>query len=366
MNEDRKNNGNKETEEEMEDEKQGMFFGNRTAWIIVLVSTLLIGIVSGIASGSVVSFSVGIVIGLTVFLALIIGSLVNGYRAIPHKYEWIVEQFGKYVGEPLEPGVWFKAPLFVKIKARVYMGEQIMELFLDEAVTTTYSGGGDVEFVDESAPVQSRVFFRIIDSAKAIYNIIDVFRGVEEKTDGALRSYLGKYTIDQATQLKIHFKKYHVFNGIKVDESGGGIVPPEKTATEQEILNNWGVEISEIVITDIVLPDRAKKERARLLAAEKDVQVAEKRKQERIIGGEAEKKTLDLEGQGIERKIKRITASGASPSEAVGLLQKFKLYENIGQNAVIVESGDSLPGSGAKFGAGFAKGSEAAQPKSEK
>lgn len=362
-------NGVEKGEVEKKDEEKTTKNYNRLIWFWFSVITVAISLAVGGATNYLLkayiyNYVFGAVAGVTGALVLWVPTIILAWRQVPHMEEWIIEALGEYTGKPRKAGLTFVFPYFylVRVRSQVYLGEQIMELYLDEKVTGKYSGGGDIEFKDGSASIIAKVFFILRDAKKATYNIADVFRGIEEKMDGALRSYLGQYTIDEATRLKVHFKKGVILNGIRCNEKGPeSDALGEKTPAEQYMLNEWGAEITNIIITDIVLPEEIQKQRIKVLEAAKDAEAAKSLAEKRKTLAEGEKVALGKEGEGFRKKIEEIVASGVAPTEAVTLLQKLELYKNIGQNAVIIESGDTTAGAGAKFGAGFGKSSAVAK-----
>lgn len=330
--------------------------------IATLISLIIIGIL-GIGLANIfwtllLTFLTGIIVcGTTLLLS---------WNSIPEKNQWIVEEFGDYIDTPLEPGLHLIFPFFqeflIKIEAKVYMGMQIMELYLDEKIKSGF-GGSSVDFADGSATVEARVLFTIKDAAKATYSSADIFKVIEEKMDNALRSYLGHYSIDQTSKLKVHFDKYKILNGIIIRESEDGKLTEHKTAEvissggmEKEILDKLGVEIDEILVTDIVLPEEIKTQRRKIIEAAKNLEASGYEADQIKLLAEANKEALNLNGAGLGQQIGHLLDKDIPPEAAVELIKKLKLFEQIKENALIIESGGAEAGKGAKFGSGFGKG----------
>ncbi len=303
----------------------------------------------------------------------------QAWTQIPEKWEYILEVLGSYSGSPLTAGLHFIFPYFnfMHIRSRVFMGTQLMPLYLRKKKSEKdEDSAGEVDFKDGSAPVDAKVFFRIINSAKATYEIDDVFAGIEEKIDSALRAYLGNYKIDEAVKLKIHFDLHRILNGILVREDENGqiretLAPKEKVEeikTTKESIESWGVIIESIVVKDIDLPVEIRELRRKVLEAEKETEAANYKAAERITLAKAEEEALERIGVGLGKELQRMVESGQiTPERAADLVAQLKLYDKLGDKAVILPeaggrfgggTGDTV-GEGARFGAGFSVAAEA-------
>lgn len=346
----------------------GLTLSRKAIWIIFFgLLAILSGTISGISY--VLTYKLWTLsIGAVFAVVIAVTTLLLAWTQIPEKHEWIIEILGSYIGKPLNSGLHFIFPYFdlVHIRAKVYTGTLIMDLYMDESVKEGY-GGGAVDFKDGSASVVAKVLFHFADSAKATYEIGNPYKGIEERMDAALRAYLSKYTIDEASLLRVYFSLPIVFNGIKIkdDDDLAEIKKKDaecknhKTPVEDD-LDKWGVKIDSMVVTDIVLPEVIKELRRKVLEASKEAEAAEFTAKKTVTLAKGEMKA-DIEiGTGIGMKLKNMSDIGnVRPEDAILLLKSYKLYDNIGDNAVIIDSGTSgSSGSseGVKFGAGFGKG----------
>ena len=367
-------------------EKEITMFTPIKAWIgfFILyfgIGTILFFLAKTSGSVYVVSFSVVWAILLLVFI-------IWSWNVITHQHQWIIEFFGKYTGEPLHPGLKFIFPLFTTLRSNNYMGEQIMELYLDEK-ENDLMGGGVVDFKDASAPVEAKAFIQIKDSALATYEISNVFKGIEERLDSALRAFLANYTIDEAGSLKTYFKVGIILNGILVEKKEGQPVcyrdvngeevslkpgndstiilsdgTEKKPAVLKEI-EKWGVTVNTIVITDVILSNEIRTQRRKVLEEDQKAQAAKFTKQAIITASEGalqvaknkadgEEYAFDQRGRGMRKQLKNVSKAGLSGKEASDHITKTKLYENIGDKAVILETSGTAVGQGAHIGAGAA------------
>ena len=264
------------------------------------------------------------------------------------------------------------------------MGQQQMGLYLDEGQNDKY-GFGHVDFLDGSAPIVATAYFTIINSMKAAYDIDDILKGMEEKLDGAIRTYLGGYKIDDVNHLKVQFDTARILNGeVVIDHETPRIKTKEDSRIYMEILKDWGTEINTIVISDIVLSDDQKEIRRELLKAEKAVEIAEQEvkmakfeKERVIIVSEGKKKSLSIEaegrkealmseGKGMSSQISSVKSAGINSSASAAYLAEMKKWDSIGDKTVIIDGGsDSLSGMGAKFASGSKAFSTAVSETSE-
>lgn len=305
------------------------------------------------------------------FFALWGVTLVRGFYETPTMYTDIIECLGVYVGEPYNPGPHILFPYFnfEKIKARVYLGDQKLGLYLDENTES-----GDVEFEDSSASLWAYFFFRITDPEKANYQVDDVIGSVKEKAEHVLRSFFGVYKLDEAITLKGFFKLENVVTLLdKSDDSPERVkLSPEEfknlKANPDEVKNSsffltleeWGVLPKAFIVSDIEIPEEIKKERARILTAEKNKEVAEIDKQTsltlteiQIIKAKADAESASISGQGEAERLKKITESGIEPQGAIEYLVAKEKWGAVKSNPNVTLIIGEKAIEGAQIGAGI-------------
>lgn len=313
---------------------------------------------------------------ISTFLSVIflIVTITNGYFETPHKHEDIIECLGKYVGEVYNPGPHVIFPYFKleKIVCRVYMGEQRLSLYLNKDTPA-----GDVEFMDCSASLRADLFFKIEDSEKATYEIGNVVVSIREKAEHILRAFFGSWKIDDAIAIKGFFKLNNVIVSVDRsidfrDDSGELQIekfkefkPSQKEADNSsfaETLKEWGAKANSFIISDIDLPENIKEQRARLLAAMKDLEVADVRvetsKREakiKVIGAKATAKEAEIIGQGEADKIENLKKSGIQDQPALDYLINKEKWNAVSKNpnATVIIGDGSKSSEGAQIGAGI-------------
>lgn len=317
-----------------------------------------------------------------IILLILVGALLVffiltvfvGFHFVPQKYEYSISKFGKYY-QTWKAGLHWKFPWFgfIKIDAKVFMGEQALELSLGKAGAS----GGVVDFRDESAPVEGYLYMRIFDSKAATYDVDDVLLRSEETADAALRSFLAQYDVEEANEIKSDFNLPLIASAVKLVKDANGqiippVVPPLNTTHFSQVLDRWGVEPLAFVLTDIDLPARIIEQRRRQLEAAMNVEVSaqdvKKAKNEAktaLIKAEAARKAEVLRATGeasgmdkisaaMAKRIKDLVAEGMKVDAAaiyVKELAKTEALKNAKQ--VIWTEGSSMAASGAAFGAGF-------------
>lgn len=323
-------------------------------WIAFLIALGMVFFFIDLIAGFVFSWPISVTISLFIIIAIIISTAYNGWTQVPQNEEWVVQLFGEYL-ETWDGGLnilfpWFG---FMNIPVGFFMGQQQIRLYMDETIKKGF-GYGHVDFVDGSAPVESSVYFKITDSFKAAYNITNLITALEEKMDGAIRSYLGAYRIDEANVLKAHFSLGHILNGEKIEDAKSVQNIDHKDVNMWKSINDeWGVEILSIVISDIVLPEELKKIRNELLQARKNAEKAIEEKKAKITLAEADKNVLELLGEGLAKQVADLKKLGLNEKEAVQYLAERMKWEKVGDKTVIIDNGAGVSGLGAQFGAGI-------------
>lgn len=365
---------------------------NSKFWCIYLVAfgavSLIIGsILAALLPGWCFFFGPLIYLVVTAFM------IKAAWVQIPHNHVRLVTVRGAYKETWKSGIIHIRFPLLglVEEAAEVFLGEQMMELNLDEAVTTGY-GDGKVDFQDGSAPVVVYVYFKITCPEKAVFGISDVYRAISEKMDGAVRSYLADLTIDEANELKDQLIMARVlnFDSVRRDANGnivkGADGRPEFMHVDESapadiplwnhIEGSWGVSISSLVISDIKLSAEVIAMREKLMLAKIEAEAAETQAKKTITEAEAaaqkkaieteanfkaanknalaERNALEKRGEGLRKGIEHLTAAaGGDKRLATTMFLREKLIGTLGDKTVYITSGRDT---GLEFGLGIGEG----------
>ncbi|MFZ4631643.1 MAG: SPFH domain-containing protein [Patescibacteria group bacterium] len=353
-------------------------------WILIPAGLAIISFFVALLSSIVLPDYWLLVFGV-VFVASIVFMLKTSIIQVSQNEIWVTEIWGKYFDEDtnqLKPGLHFLIPFGIEqVKSCVYMGQQMMKLYLDEKIEDGH-GGGDVEFKDcSNIGVSAYLYFKIEDANKATYEVANVFSAIEEKADGILRINFMMYSLDEAMNLKgkLNMSTISCFTNLTAPTPPAIVMPTQLDLEASEFYTSlmaFGVKPLSFVISDFRLPENVVKERQKTLMAETEKKVTEinlkkadvekniavvqaKAKSEiTVIQAEADKKAKVLSGQGEAKKIKSIlAASNLTPGQSAAFLAETKKWDAItasGSNdKVILLDGNSDAAQGARFGVGL-------------
>lgn len=120
-----------------------------------------------------------------VLVVLVIVIVFSGIKVVPQGQQWTVERFGRYT-RTLEPGLGLIVPFMDRVGRKL----SVMESVLDVPAQTVIS-------MDNAAvTADGVVFYRIVDAAKAAYQVDNLTHAIVNLTTTNLRSVLGSMELD--------------------------------------------------------------------------------------------------------------------------------------------------------------------------
>ena len=360
---------------------------NKNLWFLVFLTpvvALILALIISLWLAELVILIITAVV-IAIYIATAIGTSL---KQVPNKFVWVTEIFGEYAKE-LKAGLNFIVPFGLeKISSQVFLGQQIMALYLDEQVKDGF-GEGDVEFKDCSGVgVSAYLYFQLDDPKKATYEINALFEAIEEKADGILRVNFMMYTLDEAMNLKGKFNLYNIACYTDLKKNTVSVLPnntvpalPNNTtadATKEDFENSdfylslkeFGVTPKSFVIADFRLPQGIIDQRAKKLEIEKDLEVAKvtliksrTEKKTAIVQAEGRSQAKILEGKGEAGRIGAILLSlKLEPEQSARYLTEMRKWDAISESKsadkVILIEENGQASSGAKFGTGFSAASK--------
>ncbi|RLD28424.1 MAG: slipin family protein [Bacteroidetes bacterium] len=182
---------------------------------------------------------------LTVFFVIFILFLLSGIRIVFEYKRALKFRFGKYI-KTLQPGFKWIIPLVETIQ------------IVDIRVITINIVSQEV-MTEDNVPcsIDGVVFFKINDPEKAVLEVEEYKFAITQLSQAALRDVCGKVELDTILS--------------KREEMGKNI----KNIVEQET-SEWGIEIIDVKIKDIQLPENMR----RMMASQAE---AERSRRARII-----------------------------------------------------------------------------------
>ena len=327
-------------------------------WLALFALIILIDIVIAAVVASITIVISSKVMAMAVFfIALAVCLVISGgilfkvcYKKVEENWEWVIEFFGKWF-TTWGPGLHFLFPFFMSVKAQVFMGDQMITLYMDEKERDG-EVNAMIEFTNTSSAVIVRLFYCIFSSHRAVYNIDNVVKAVREKIDAGLRAYFGTKKLDEAITERVTIDIETIIGTKPINEVEKKEIVVK--AADPKIFKFWGAEMRSLAVVDISLPKEVKEQRNKILIAEKDRDAAKIKKTTAQHEAEAERTRQEVRGKATGQEIKKVMdETGLNARQAAEYLLNKKYFESItpSKGIIIAGQGTGAPLIGAELAA---------------
>lgn len=238
-----------------------------------------------------------------ILAALVVIFFFAGVKVVPQGQQWTVERFGRYTAT-LEPGLNLIIPFIDRIGFRLSM----MESVLDVPSQTVISKDNAAVTAD------GVVFYRIIDAAKAAYQVNNLTYAVVNLTITNLRSVLGSMELD-----------HMLSNREEINER---LLAAVDLATAP-----WGIKVTRIEIRDLSMSSELQEAMNLQMTAERHrravvtkangdkeaaILQAEGQRQAQVLQAQGEKEAAFLNAEAREREALAEAKATRVVSQAIG------------------------------------------------
>ena len=205
-------------------------------------------------------------------VVFVIVAIAAGVKTVPQAQEWTVERFGRYT-KSLKPGLNLLIPFVDRVSNKVSMQETVLDVLSQDVITLD----------NAMITADGVLFFQIVDSAAAVYEVRNLERAISNLAMTNIRSVIGSMQLDDVLS--------------KRDDINERLLKVIDAAT-----NPWGIKVTRIEIKDLSPPADLVDSMARQMKAEREkraeILTAEGEKQSQILRAEGQKQSQILAAEG--------------------------------------------------------------------
>lgn len=250
----------------------------------------------------------GSLIFLIVVAVIVVGLILLSARVVPQGFEYTVERFGRW-RVTLSPGLHFIVPVVDSIGRKINVMETVLNIPSQSVITRD---NAEVE-------VDAVVFYRVVESAKAAYQVDDLEAAIENLAMTNIRTVLGSLEMDQALSEREAMNR-------------------KLLSVIDEATSTWGVQVRRVEIRDISPPENLVAAMSRQMEAERhrraEVTLAEGKKAAAILEAEGRREAAFRDAEARERAAEAEAKSTQLVSDAIQAGDPQALQYFVGQQYV--------------------------------
>ncbi len=205
-------------------------------------------------------------------LVLVVALVIAGVKTVAQGQEWTVERLGRYT-RTLKPGLNLILPFVERIGHRFNVMEVVLNVPSQEVISRD----------NATVEVDGIVFYQILDTAKAAYEVQNLTVALTSLAMTNVRSVIGSLDLDEVLSQRDQINQ-RLLNVI------------------DQATSPWGVKVSRIELSNIQPPANLLAAMAKQMTAERekraDILAAEGAKQSAILRAEGEKQAAILQAEG--------------------------------------------------------------------
>ena len=262
----------------------------------------------------------GSFIGLGILLIIVI-MIVSSIKIVNTGSVYLLERFGQFQ-RILEPG-WHFTIVFVDfVRRKISTKQQILDIQPQNVITKD----------NVNISIDNVIFYKVINSRDAVYNIEDYKSGIVYSTITNMRNIVGDMTLDEVL-------------------SGRDRINSKLLEIIDEITDAYGIKILSVEIKNIVPPSEIQNAMEKQMRAERDkrafiltaegekqslIEKAEGHKQAQILNAEAEKQANIRHAEGMKESQLLEAEGKARAIETIAIAESDAIRKI---NTAIIESG---------------------------
>ncbi len=245
---------------------------------------------------------------LIVLLVIILIIAFKSIKIVKQSEVYIIERLGKY-HKIADAGLTIIIPFFDHVRSVVSLKQQTMDVPPQGVITKD----------NVTISIDTVVFYKVTDPAKAVYEIQSLRKGIEYLSITTIRDIVGKMDLDQTF-------------------SSRDLINDQLRIILNEATDQWGCQIDRVEIKDITPPadirdamekqmNAERNKRAAILQAEGERQsaitIAEGQKEAAILAADADREAKIRRAEGEADAIKKVAEAKAKEIEMVyGAIRK--------------------------------------------